>query len=152
MKIGKIIATAVTALALSACVAPVSRINVNHPQTVSTPVPRINVNDPQAVSSAVSVQRDDFRKITNYKGPNASSNTLDQVFIRAWKTDATGSIAYQIYVMDYYDGDWRFYDSAHDSNGNSLNTTLISRDVDSCGRFGCSHREHLGLNVTREYL
>lgn len=137
MKVGTIISVAATALTLSACV---------------TTAPRLNVSDPQAVSGAISIQRDDFKKTTNYKGPNASPDILDQVFIRAWKTDATGSITYQIYVMDYYNGDWRFYHSAYDSNGNSLNTTQISRDVGSCSRYGCSHEEHLGLNVTREYL
>ena len=54
--------------------------------------------------------------------------------------------------MDYYGGDWRFYNSAYDSNGNSLDTTKISQDVGSCSTSGCSHFEHLGLNVTREYL
>ncbi len=114
--------------------------------------PRLDTSDPQAVSSAISVQRDDFKKITNYKGPNASPNIFDRLFLRAWKTDETGSINYQIYVMDYYDGDWRFYNSAYDSNGNRLDTTIISRDVGSCSRYGCSHYEHLGLNVSREYL
>mgnify|MGYP003594130486 FL=1 len=137
MRIRAILSLAATAFALSACVAP---------------APRLNVSDPQVVSSAISVQRDDFKKTTNYIGPNASPNTLDQVFLRAWKADATGSISYQIYVMDYYDGDWRFYNSAYDSNGNSLDTTLISRDVGSCSRYGCWHEEHLGLNVSRAYL
>lgn len=137
MRIRAILFLVASACALSACVAP---------------APRLNVSDPQAVSSAISVQRDDFKKITNYKGPNASPDILDQVFLRARKADATGSITYQIYVMDYYNGDWRFYNSAYDSNGNSLDTTLISRDVGSCSRYGCSHEEHLGLNVSRAYL
>ena len=137
MKVGRVISVAATAFTLSACVAT---------------APMLNVSDPQAVSGAISITRDDFKKVTNYKGPNASQNFFDEVFIRAWKTDATGIITYQIYVVDYYNGDWRFYNSAHDSNGNSLNTTQISRHVGSCNRYGCSHEEHLGLNVTREYL
>ena len=67
----------VSTIVLSACVAP---------------VPRLNLNDPQAIAGAISVQRDDFKKVTNYKGPNAADNFGDSVFIRAWKTDATGSI------------------------------------------------------------
>lgn len=134
MKTRNFFVAVVSAIALAAC------------------VPRLNFNDPQAVAGAISVQHDDFKKVTNYQGPNASSNFFGTLFIRAWKTDATESIRYQIYVMDYYDGDWRFYNSAYDSNGNNLDTTLISRDVGSCSRYGCSHYEHLGLNVTREYL
>lgn len=137
MKKGSIVLVIATALMLSACVAP---------------PPRLNTSDPQAVSSAISVQRDDFKKVTNYKGPNTSSDIFDQVFIRAWKSDATGTTDYQIYVADYYSGDWRFYNSAFDSNGNNLDVTVISRDVDSCSRYGCSHTEHIGLNITRGYL
>jgi len=137
LKARKFFVAVVSTIVLSACVAP---------------VPRLNLNDPQAIAGAISVQRDDFKKVTNYKGPNAADNFGDSVFIRAWKTDATGSINYQIYVMDYYGGDWRFYNSAYDSNGNSLDTTKISQDVGSCSTSGCSHFEHLGLNVTREYL
>ncbi|WP_162860593.1 hypothetical protein [Pseudothauera hydrothermalis] len=126
-----------TAIALSACIAP---------------APRVNLNDSQAVAGAISVQRDDFKKVTKYEGPNAADNVFDKLFIRAWKIDGTEDVGYQIYVMDYYNGDWRFYNSAYDSNGNSLKTTLISRDVGSCNRYGCSHYEHVGLNVSREYL
>lgn len=128
----------VSAIVLSACAAP---------------GPRINLNDSQAVAGAISVQRDDFKKVTNYKGPDAAVGMFDSLFIRAWKTDATGNVDYQIYVIDYYDGEWRFYNSAYDSNGNRLDTTQISQDVGSCSAYrGCSHFEHLGLNVTREYL
>lgn len=63
-------------------------------------------------------------------------------------------MAYQIYVMDHYEGSWRFYDQAHDSNGARLNATLIDRDVGSCSSYRrtCSHFETLALNVGREYL
>lgn len=128
---------AFSVLLLSACVAT---------------APKLNANDSQAVGSAITVQRDDFKKMTNFKGPNASPDILQKLFLRAWKTDATGTISYQIYVMDYYRGDWRFYNEAYDSNGTSLDTTIISRNVDSCSRYGCWHEEHLGLNVTRDYL
>lgn len=149
MKVHRIIAVTVSVLILSACGAPAPRPT---PQAVApAPKPKLDLNDQQAVTAVITIQRDDFKKITNYKGPNAADNYGDQVFLRAWKSDA-GSITYQIYVMDYYSGEWRFYHSAHDSNGASLDTTLISRDVDSCNRYGCSHNEHLGLNVTRGYL
>jgi hypothetical protein len=114
---------------------------------------RVDPNDYQAVISSITTQHDDFKKQTNYRGPNVSPGLKDDVFIRAWKADSTGSISYQIYVKHQYDGKWRFYNSADDSNGNSLDTTLISRDVGLCYQYlGCELIEHLGFNVTRNYL
>ena len=111
--------------------------------------PDVNPSDPQAVARAISIKRDEFKKVTNYTGPDAA-NFPDSVFIRAWKPD-NGRISYQIYVRDQYEGDWRYYDSAHDANGNRLVTTLIDREVLTCHR-GCTLWEHLGINVSREYL
>jgi hypothetical protein len=114
--------------------------------------PQLNINDRQAVANAVSIQRDDFKKLVNYKGPNVAREWGDFVFIRAWKNEKTANISYQIYVEDYYSGDWRFYNTAYDSNGERLSTTLISRKVSGCSRYGCSYTEHVGLDITREYL
>jgi hypothetical protein len=158
MRIWKTLLLVMMVFVLSACNPP--RVK----PSAKAPTPSLNVNDPQAVSRAIKVNRDDFKKITRYVGPYAVGGTLllggkevsrggDVVFLRAWKTDSIGSINYQIYVMDKYNGHWRFYDSAYDSNGNGLNTTLIDREVGSCSGSGsCSHAETLGLNVTREYL
>ncbi len=116
------------------------------------PRPKINWNDVQSITSAISIQRDDLKKTTNFKGPNSSKGILDTVLLRAWKSDEGGGFSYQIYVIDYYHGDWRFYDTASDSKGNILNITLNSRDVSSCDYSTCAHHEHLGMNVSREYL
>lgn len=114
--------------------------------------PKLNVYDAQAVGNAVSVKRDDFQKTVDYNGPNIAPGFGGILRIRAWKFEKTSEVKYQIYIADYYDGEWRFYNSAYDSNGESLDTTLISRKVDSCSRYGCSHTEHVGLNITKEYL
>lgn len=133
----KLIGLAATVLSLSACMT----------------VPTINTNDPQAVSASTTVKHDNFKKITIYVGPNALSDPVyDNVFLRASKIQSTGEILYQIYVKDYYSGSWRFYNSAYDSNGNRLETNVIGREVGSCTSNGCSHEEHLGLKVSREYL
>jgi hypothetical protein len=101
--------------------------------------------------SKIQAKYDEFKKLTNYTGPNVASGS-DAVFLRAAKLDS-GLITIQIYVSDYYEGEWRFYNSAWDSDGNRLNVTLISRKVGSCGRYGgCSHYEDVGINITREYL
>jgi hypothetical protein len=137
MKTNNFLSIVATVLMLSACVAP---------------GPKININDSQSVASSVTVQRDDFKKLIRYTGPNAAKDDGDVLYLRAWKTEKTGEILYQIYIADYYSGEWRFYNSAYDSNGERLETTLISRDVDRCSKYGCSYTEHLGLNITKEYL
>ena len=114
--------------------------------------PKLNVYDTQAVANAVSATRDDFQKTVDYSGPNIATGFGGILIIRAWKFEKTNEIKYQIYVADYYDGEWRFYDNAYDSNGERLDTTLISRKVEDCSRYGCSHTEHVGLNITKEYL
>lgn len=114
--------------------------------------PRLDLNNQQAVASAISVQHDDFKKVTQFKGPNAYPDSTGQLFIRAWKPDDTDTTIYQIYVMDFYYGDWRFYSSAYDSNGSLLDLKEISREIRSCRGGRCSFEEHVGLNVTREYL
>ena len=106
----------------------------------------------------ISTQRDDFKKLTTYEGPNISGS-LDYLFLRAWKRDS-GSITYQIYVKDsYYAREWKFLTAAHDSNGVSLETVLIARNVKSCGKphgsFGdtyCSYEEDMGISIDRAYL
>jgi hypothetical protein len=116
------------------------------------PRPKINWKDVQSIANAITVQHDDLKKTTNFKGPNSSKGILDTVLLRAWRSNESGSISYQIYVIDYYHGDWRFYDAASDSKGNNLTITLNSRDVSSCDYFTCAHHEHLGMNVSRDYL
>lgn len=122
------------------------------PEPRVAPRPKVNWNDVQSIASAISVQRDDINKITNFKGPNSNSSILDTVLLRAWKSDEGGGFSYQIYVIDYYHGGWRFYDTAFDSKGNNLVIKLNSRDVSSCDYFTCAHHEYIGINVPRDYL
>lgn len=128
----------VIALILVGCAAPVEKVEV--PKT------------PETIASATIVKRDDFKKLTEYKGMDLAPTDRSALFLRAWKGD-TGEIKYQIYVNDwYFRGGWRLYDSAYDSNGNKLDVSLISRDVNECKDGQCDYNEHLGLNISRKYL
>ena len=98
----------------------------------------------------VKVEYDNFKKLTNFKGQSLI-NSGSEMFLRGWKLDGKKDTTYQIYVVSSYGGDWRFYNSAYDSDGNRLDFTSISRDVD-CSKYGCTHYEHLGLSVTKQYL
>jgi hypothetical protein len=92
-------------------------------------------------------------KVTKYEGPNTATDGNDNVFLRAIKPDGAKA-EYLIYVADYYTytNNWRFYHSAYDSNGNSLKVNVILREVKSCNSTWCSYIEHLGLDVSRDYL
>jgi hypothetical protein len=122
-------------------------------------VQSINWNDPLAIANRVQVKQDDFKKVTSFIGPNcALDQTADTLVIRAWKL-GDGNVEYQIYVADEYvyevirgGSGWRLYSLGHDSDGNSLEATVISRNVNWCGRNVCSYVEILGIGVTRGYL
>lgn len=114
-------------------------------------LPKVDWNKPIETSSRVKIERDEFKKVITFTGPDIAG-FFDAVYIRAWKFINTSNFEYQIYVMDQYDGDWRFYNSAYDSSGNRLDTLLISREVGSCSTYSCSHYEHIGINVSKEYL
>lgn len=121
--------------------------------------PTLNMSDPQVVANSITVERDNFKKITRYEGPNVTaglesglSGLSDTVLIRAWKQDKTGEISYQIYINDYFEGDWRMYDSTYDANGNNLETIKITHDIVTCVKSICSGYESIGVNISREYL
>jgi len=113
--------------------------------------PVVDWGNPEATKSRVNIELDEFKKEVKYRGPDINKS-FDTVFIRAWKHIDINQITYQIYARDIYRGDWHFYDSAYDDDGNKLDTTLISRDVVSCGLYGCTYSEDLGINITRGYL
>lgn len=136
MKSGRIIAVMLVSIVVSACQA-------NY---------RIDGNDPKKVVAKLKTERDEFKKQTRFTGPNTASEDYDLLMLRATKADATGAVSYQIYIADYYSGEWRFYNSTYDSNGAKLETIVISRDVTGCDRTGCGHKEHLAIPVTLKYL
>ena len=88
---------------------------------------------------------------TIYKGPNVASNPRDQLYIRALKS-FSGSTSYKIYVVINYTGDWRFYNSAYDTAGNTLDLTVLTRAIDECKRIDCVQQELLIVDVTGKYL
>jgi hypothetical protein len=139
--------------ALMGCVAQPKKQSI-------APRPTIDWNNPIETTNRVRVKIDEFTKNTKYVGPNiAIHRGLDHspfgtqdLFIRAWITKDDKKPTFQIYVHSLA-GDWRHFTSAYDSDGNSLDVTIISRDVGGCigGGGVCTH-EHLGLNISKSYL
>lgn len=113
----------------------------------------INLNDAQSVRTAIEIKRDGFQKMTTFVGPNATRSYGDLLTIRAWKIDGSTDVNFQIYVRDLYDeSNWRNYFTAYDSDGKAISLTPVSSNVLGCTRSYCTYMEHVGLNVTREYL
>lgn len=127
----------VVVLSFSACAAP-------------SPRPQHDLSDPVTVRTQTTKTYDEFKKITTYLGPDLSPVRYEALLIRAFGPDAR-NMMYQIYVRDQYGKQWRFYNSAYDSDGNKLEFLSISRDVGSC-RYGCDYYEDMGIGVSRQYL
>lgn len=103
--------------------------------------------------AAVQVERDDFKKQTRFMGPNCAAEFGNSLFLRAWKRDsAPGAIDYQVYAIDNYTSDWRFYSEAYDSDGQRLDFMSIDRKVGYCSKYVCSKDEHMGISVSHDYL
>lgn len=100
----------------------------------------------------IKVLRDDFKKQTTFVGPDCATRFATRLFVRAWHRDASPDLLeYQVYAVDSYTSDWRFYDEAYDADGNRLAFVSIDRTVD-CMKGVCTHEEHMGIKVARDYL
>jgi len=129
------------------------RANTDTKQEVVVAVP-IQINalaDDPGMAPIVLVKYDEFEKTSFYNGEDVGIGG-DYLALRAWKKDL-GATRIQIYVISHYVDEWRFYDSAWDSDGNRLSLTRISAEVDECRRYSvCTHTEHIAVGVTSDYL
>ncbi|MDP1637909.1 MAG: hypothetical protein Q8K74_13390 [Candidatus Nitrotoga sp.] len=141
-----IAAIALLSLSLTGCVSP-------YVPPSPPPAPLVDLKNVQDVKKSVTVKRDDFKKTTTYVGPEINRGGTS-TFLRSWKNDKDAYPSYQIYVTTVYDDDWRFYDTAYDSNGNRLDVLVIDREVlkGGCSKYGCVHTEDVAFTVSKEYL
>lgn len=114
--------------------------------------PTVAESQAESVKVRTTSTRDDFKKLFNFKGPNLFQNGPRSLFLRATRFDKSAELFIQLYFRDQYDGEWRFYDSAYDIEGNKLDFVSIDRKVDTCAKYGCSHFEDVGITLTRDYL
>ena len=131
MKLRHLVAVAISIFMLSACSVPASKyapIKTSIAEPAS--IPETDMNDPQAVAREVTTERDDFEKKTDYLGPGLTANNGWPVCfftVIVLKYDDGRSFG-DIYIDDsYYGEDWRLYDRAFDSNGNSLTVSIFDR-------------------------
>jgi hypothetical protein len=127
-----------------------SAIKVNNSQIAQT-TPIVNTLSQPMTNTSVTTSYDNYKKETKYTGRKVE-NKETFTFIRAWKSDNNPLLTFQIYIDIMYPGDWRFYNAAYDLDGNRLDLVKINQKVSNCGRYGCTHNEHIGLNINKEYL
>jgi hypothetical protein len=102
------------------------------------------------VTAATTIERDDYKKSTWIQSPLVQySNSYDRCRLRVYIGDA-GAQFDQLYVV-YTPSDWAFLERAHDNAGQSLEVTVIDRDVSS-SRYGVSLSEHVAVSLTRSYM
>lgn len=152
MKIKMVVSCLLVFLALSGCLATTSI------------EPMIDLNNPEEISNKISVERDDFKKVTIFTGPDFDTekeNHRNQSFVRAWVFDNEQPVQYQIYVVSVYfvnkgAGGFRNYNNTYDSNGNKLETMPISKQLGplQClpSYVACQYSEHFGVNISEKYM
>lgn len=80
-----------------------------------------------------------------------NGSPVNDLFLRSWITKADGTVSHQIYVVDHYSGDWKFWNRANDQVAAALEFTPISRDVGSCVS-SCAFWESFGITVADREL
>lgn len=109
----------------------------------------LDPRNPSDVAARTEVQSDPHDAITRDKGPTVDSfEDRTSYFPRAWSS-SDGVRTAQLEVRANF-SDWAFLDSAY-SEGQSVDVTKIDSTV-SCGRYGCSHYEHISVNLSIDTL
>jgi len=118
---------------------------------------RVDPTNPVAVQEQVEIERDTFKNILYYRGPEVS-NTADEdsnapevegLALHA-RTGEDRRTRYFLSVTDYYEGDWRGFDQAYDSTGGKFHALAVKHKV-NCHLF-CGYAEMLDIELSRQYL
>lgn len=102
----------------------------------------------------VQVAPDRFAGMVAFNGIEKTfpGDRFNRFELRSWIAK-DGGLTHQLYVSDYYEGSWRFYDQAAGEDARTLEFTEISRDVIACGELtGCSMSEIFGADLPDSLL
>ena len=111
----------------------------------------VSASDPQKVSESVKVENNPHTGLKTYRTGLASinNNILSGTYMLRSSTALNGTTDSSINQL-YFSvatADWMFLNSAF-SQGRSFPFTAIARQVVSCGKYGCSLQEDVGVNLT----
>jgi hypothetical protein len=107
---------------------------------------------PQAASANTTITVDPYTKTTKAQGDWLGiGKAHGNVSVRSFTID--GKTTYQIYLLHWrtYSQSWAFLDRAYDIAGTKLDTMVIGREVPR-QHSNPTIEEHIGINVSREYL
>ncbi|MFC5989716.1 hypothetical protein [Limoniibacter endophyticus] len=140
----KLIAILAATLAISGCGAEIAAMHG---------IAIIQPTDFTKVYEATKVSSDAHTGSTTVEGPTIfhDNHLLKNTYaVRSWinKNNSLLNDRFQVYVVGNFN-EWAFLNQAY-SNGQMLDTTLISRKVGHCSSSGCSVSETVGVNLSRE--
>ncbi len=127
-------------------------------------VPVVDLSDPVSIETNISVHYDQFRKTTRVDSPIVQyDNPIGtffggQVVLPKSKhislvSSFTGDQDSDVFILldDTYQGEWRYYQSATDIEGNDLPYINTNRDVKGCIQ-GCNLNEIGFIRISYQYL
>lgn len=111
----------------------------------------VSASDPVAVAKGTNSSFNQYTGLQEFTGPTSAlnGNLLEGVFLVRGTRKGAVPIAetyHQIYVS-VTTGEWLFLNSAW-ANGQALRFYAIDRSVSSCGNYGCTLTETVGVNIT----
>lgn len=116
----------------------------------------VDIHDAVAVSKNVIVNRDDFKKVAQYRAPTINLGSGDAAYLRAFEPTSDTLKAHISPTVQLVVGlkafHWVFYDKAYDSDGQSLSTVVLDRAVNMCSQYICNHTEIIAVTLPQGYL
>lgn len=112
-----------------------------------TPIP--------APRAAVQVEGSRFEssiKVLGIEGVQPGSR-FNRFYLRSWIYRNPAGVSHELYVQDFYDGDWKYWSRANSQDAEGLPFTSIARDVVGCGTItGCSFSESFEAAISDSVL
>lgn len=115
----------------------------------------VSASDPRKVSESVKVENNPHTGLKTYRTGLSSinNNILSGTYMLRSSTALDGSIDNSLNQLYFsvYSANWMFLDSAY-SQGSSYPFTPIARQVVSCGKYGCTLKEEVAVNLSTEEI
>jgi len=116
------------------------------PRTSITPPPPTAVRPPPPTS--VKVEDSKFEDAATFIGIQEHPDRNTEYLLRSWVDKKSGQVTHQVYVANFYHGDWIFWSRANSEDAQPLQFVPIKQEVVTCDEFSrCSHSEHFAALI-----
>jgi hypothetical protein len=98
----------------------------------------------------VKVEDSQFEQSATFLGSEAKwkNDPSSSYFLRSWVDKTSGAVKHQLYVGDYYNGSWIFWDRVNSQDAQPLEFVPITRRVVGCySTIGCYYEETFGVSI-----